>query len=259
MAELDRLVTYTREETRLVTPDPRPSFVRTYLPRAEAGADDGITSGVISAWLNGSALALNRWGTADEIYVSVNDNTGTALPTQNWPSNHITIQDGANGWRYTITAAEHPEFRDRFNRRSIARNTWRLTVRTADTEQIGTGLTTSASTVQTTFSYIAGDPVEVTGDVEYRLWCSKRSPTPTDQITIHGAVAIQFGQTAGIEIPVSVAFFKFRTGAGFVVPSYLDTFREVETGDRWTVRGRAESDQRGQFVNLYCDIPGGET
>ena len=148
---------------------------------------------------------------------------------------------GESGYRYKVTAADHPESRDRRNRLVTHTDTWRLTIDASQTETVGDGLPAFGA-LAVTGTYQLGEPVRVDGTVTLTLWTRRRDPRPSDQIAIVGTFTT---------VPISTAVWRFRADPGAVYPEHEDRFVD-QNGEQWEVFGISESDERGRFVDLLA-------
>ena len=175
---------------------------------------------------------------ATTVYLSIRDSTDMELPAAFPPALLEVVQDG-NGYRYRVTAADHPQSRDRRNRLVTHTDTWRLTIDASMTETVGSGLRSLGAWI-VNGTYQLGEPVTVRGTVTHTLWTRRRDPRPSDQIAIVGTFT---------DVPISTAVWRFRADPGAVFPEHEDRFTDQD-GEQWEVFGISESDQRGRFVDL---------
>ena len=148
---------------------------------------------------------------------------------------------GESGYRYKVTAADHPESRDRRNRLVTHTDTWRLTIDASQTETVGDGLPAFGA-LAVTGTYQLGEPVRVDGTVTLTLWTRRRDPRPSDQIAIVGTFTT---------VPISTAVWRFRADPGAVYPEHEDRFVD-DQGEQWKIFGISESDQRHRYVDLLA-------
>ena len=241
MPELDRIVTYQRQE-QIVRQDPsHPPFTRVYQSVITQYADDGLDGGQIAIEVNGASISdASLAANATTIYLSISDSNDQDLPSEFPPDRLEIVQDG-NGYRYKVTAADHPQSQDWRNRLITHTDTWRLTIDTSKTMTVGGGLPAfGAWTVIGTFEL--GEPVTVDGTVTHTLWTRRRDPNPSDQIAIVGTFT---------DVPISTAVWRFRADPGAVYPEHEDRFNDAD-GEQWEVFGISESDERGRFVDLLA-------
>ena len=241
MADLDRIVTFQRQETVVRQNPSTPPFTRAYQSITTQSADEGLDGGQIAIEVNGAGISDTELAvTATTIYLSISDSNDQDLPSEFPPDRLEIVQDG-NGYRYNVTAADHPQSRDRRNRLITHTDTWRLTIDTSKTMTVGGGLPAfGAWTVIGTFEL--GEPVRVDGTVTHTLWTRRRDPRPSDQIAIIGTFTT---------IPISSSVWRFRADPGAVYPEHEDRFVD-DQGEQWEVFGISESDERGRFVDLLA-------
>lgn len=243
MPDLDRIVSYSRMETTLVTPNAAPDESRNYNLIGDTAANRGIGAGRVSPWSSGSRISTGAdLPTADVVYLSTIDTDGNPTPDDHdWPPSHIIIEASGSSdrIRYHVASARHPTYRDAFNRLVAADDTWEFMVdkiqEIGDVASIAFG-----GPVTVTFRHVVGDPQEVVGTVHYRLWARRRDPSPRDEI----AQVADFST-----VPVTSAVWRFRAEQPY--PTHEMTFTD-DQGEVWEVFGIRESDARGRFVDALC-------
>ena len=246
MPELDRIVTYQRQE-QIVRQDPsQPPFTRTYRSITTQSADEGLDDGQIAIEVNGSGISDAELAvSATTVYLSIRDSTDQDLPSE-FPPDRLEVVQGESGYRYKVTAADHPESRDRRNRIVTHTDTWRLTIDASQTETVGDGLPAFGA-LAVTGTYQLGEPVRVDGTVTHTLWTRRRDPRPSDQIAIVGTFTT---------VPISTAIWRFRAGPGAIFPQHEEEFVD-STGETWQVFGVSESDERDKYVDLLASALAG--